>query len=174
MKGICIDAGNATTLEVGKEYYLFEHGPSNYYVSRFNNKNSHFGSYQRSFFKTIEVRPHDLKVKHYAKLKRPQRNFDMDKTYIVGPAKGNGEYYNVYSLAVPTRPFGSYINNVFEILEPYEEPEPIKEPEPPQIEELGEIGINTPTDNGTAESERNLKPSVDKMGQLNIFDFLEG
>lgn len=203
MKGVCIDTGNATTLEKGKQYYLFEHGPNNYYVSQFNNIKSHFGSYQKRLFKEIEVRPHDLEGKYYARLKRPQRSFKMDKIYIVGPAEKHKEYFNVYSVEVPHRPFGSYLNNFFEILEPYEEPEKpdaVKTQNKAITEVLDEKGINAKEQPETNEVKAESKPKVritgiwmkkhkskqekkkkptpaeklEDAGQLNIFDFLEG
>lgn len=54
MLGRCIDPGATLTLELNKQYYLFEAGPSAYYVSRFNNSGAHFGCYSRELFEEIQ------------------------------------------------------------------------------------------------------------------------
>lgn len=54
MKGVCIDTGATLMLRKDETYYLFDHGPNNYYVSRFDNPGAHFGSYQRKCFKLIQ------------------------------------------------------------------------------------------------------------------------
>lgn len=55
--GRCIDAGNTGNLEVGTVYYLFEHGTTSYYVSRFNRPGSHMGGYQKSKFEIVDEEP---------------------------------------------------------------------------------------------------------------------
>lgn len=54
MRGICVNNEAADVLQVGAVYYLFEHGPNNYYVARFDNPNAHFGSYEKRRFELIE------------------------------------------------------------------------------------------------------------------------
>ena len=62
MRGICIDNEAADVLQVGAVYYLFDHGPNNFYVSRFDNPNAHFGSYEKRRFELIqdEAEPEEL------------------------------------------------------------------------------------------------------------------
>lgn len=55
MEAVCINRGNADTLEAGKKYFIFKHGPKNVYVSRFNNEGAHFGSYPADLFEPVEV-----------------------------------------------------------------------------------------------------------------------
>ena len=65
--GKCINKGNSVNLEEGVLYYLFEHGPNHYYVSRFKNKGASMGAYQRIYFEIVEdelpkppIRPIDV------------------------------------------------------------------------------------------------------------------
>ncbi|WP_277714218.1 hypothetical protein [Bacillus atrophaeus] len=50
MKGECLSADLAS-LEKGREYFLFPLGESHYYVSKFDNINSHRGAYQKEYFR---------------------------------------------------------------------------------------------------------------------------
>ena len=54
MIGQCIDASQSTVLQEGKTYYLFEHGPNNFLVSRFNSNKSYFGSFRSNRFEVVE------------------------------------------------------------------------------------------------------------------------
>lgn len=54
LRGICIDAGQSSNLEVGCVYYLFEHGTLAYYASNFPKEFSHFGAYAKSKFEIIK------------------------------------------------------------------------------------------------------------------------
>lgn len=54
LQGICIDIGETTVLEKGKTYFLFPNGSTHYYVSKFQNKNSHFGCFRKSFFQIVQ------------------------------------------------------------------------------------------------------------------------
>lgn len=53
MKGRCIDTGGSTVLEKGEVYHLFLNGPDHFYVSKFDNKNAHFGCFGRRFFEPV-------------------------------------------------------------------------------------------------------------------------
>lgn len=54
MKGICKDNGPSINLEQGKEYFLFPHGSTHFYVSKFDNPGAFFGIYEQRFFEIIE------------------------------------------------------------------------------------------------------------------------
>ena len=49
-QGVCIDTGLSTMLQKGETYFLTDHGENNYYVSKFNNPNSYFGSFRKELF----------------------------------------------------------------------------------------------------------------------------
>jgi len=51
MKGICIEAPVNSNLVINQEYYLTPHGGHAFLVSRFPSALSHFGAYQRTYFK---------------------------------------------------------------------------------------------------------------------------
>lgn len=51
MKGICIEAPVNSNLVINQEYYLTPHGGQAFLVSRFPSALSHFGAYQRTYFK---------------------------------------------------------------------------------------------------------------------------
>lgn len=53
MKGLCVDPGGTTTLTQGKEYFLFQNGPTHFYVCKFDNPKAHFGCYQKDLFQVI-------------------------------------------------------------------------------------------------------------------------
>ncbi|MEP9408603.1 hypothetical protein ABKP09_19990 [Peribacillus frigoritolerans] len=58
LKGECINPGAVDVLTEGTSYYLFPAGPSYFYVSKFPNKNSHRGCFERKLFTNIrEVNP---------------------------------------------------------------------------------------------------------------------
>lgn len=59
MQGICVEASNTTNLVVGETYYLFPHGGSAYYVSRFLIEGSHFGAYQKRYFEIVRETVHE-------------------------------------------------------------------------------------------------------------------
>jgi hypothetical protein len=54
MQGICINTGSTTVLREGQKYFLFDHGPNNFYVSKFDNVNAHMGSYRKTHFELVE------------------------------------------------------------------------------------------------------------------------
>ncbi|UXJ71302.1 hypothetical protein [Lysinibacillus fusiformis] len=54
MKGICKEAPVNSNLVIDEEYYLTPHGSQAYLVSRFPSPLSHFGAYQKKYFKVIE------------------------------------------------------------------------------------------------------------------------
>lgn len=54
MRGICIGCGQSLSLKTGKSYYLFPNGSNHYYVSNFNNKQSHMGCFQAIYFQVIK------------------------------------------------------------------------------------------------------------------------
>lgn len=55
LRGKCIDTTNTLNLDSDTIYYLFEHTPESYFVSRFNMPGAHFGAYQKSRFEIVEV-----------------------------------------------------------------------------------------------------------------------
>jgi hypothetical protein len=195
LRGVCIDIGATTTLTENKEYFLFEHGPNNYYVSRFDNVNAHFGSYGRKQFKVIEE-PNQRFVARVAKWRNGYR---MGDEFIISRPGPNG-YYHVYLKERPNKgPVGSYITDFFEIIGPYKE-DAAKRPKTPQIEEQPPPGTNTLPEVKPAENEPEIEPKVkitgvwikkekpkkekakkltkveqmEAEGQLNLFDFMEG
>ncbi|ACA42364.1 hypothetical protein [Lysinibacillus sphaericus] len=54
MKGVCKEAPVNSNLVIDEEYYLTPHGSQGYLVSRFPSPLSHFGAYQKKYFKVIE------------------------------------------------------------------------------------------------------------------------
>lgn len=54
MKGVCKEAPVKSNLVIDEEYYLTPHGSQGYLVSRFPSPSSHFGAYQKKYFKVIE------------------------------------------------------------------------------------------------------------------------
>ncbi|MDP7981018.1 hypothetical protein [Bacillus multifaciens] len=54
MKAVCINADTSTELRLEQEYFIFPAKPNHYYVSRFDNVNAHFGSYQAERFHVVE------------------------------------------------------------------------------------------------------------------------
>lgn len=54
LQGICIQETNSSNLKKNEKYYLFPHGQGAYFVSRFPTEGSHFGAYQRGYFKIVK------------------------------------------------------------------------------------------------------------------------
>ncbi|ADC52155.1 MULTISPECIES: hypothetical protein [Alkalihalophilus] len=54
MKAICTDSEGSLQLIEGKEYFIFPHGDDHVYVSKFDNKSSHFGAYRKELFKVTD------------------------------------------------------------------------------------------------------------------------
>lgn len=50
MKGKYLGNSDCANLVPGMSYYLFENGKHYLYVSRYNNKNAHFGCYEKKSF----------------------------------------------------------------------------------------------------------------------------
>jgi hypothetical protein len=161
LQGVCIDVGETTTLRENQEYFLFDHGPNNYYVSRFDNVNAHFGSYEKKHFEKIEDVPQQSSGRYLAKVAHYNRSFRIGDEYLISEPGANG-YYNVYLLN--GRCIGSYIENFFEVIEPF-----IKPLKTPEIEPIEEPGVNTLIEVKTAKNEP--EPPV-KLGQITIFDLL--
>ncbi|WP_025727734.1 hypothetical protein [Heyndrickxia ginsengihumi] len=179
MQGVCIDPGPTTTLQEGETYFLFDHGQNNYYVSRFDNINAHFGSYQRSYFKVINKsndneKTQETKIQRFvAVVNRPRNGYRVGDKFLIGPSKYE-PYFNVFLYDYPERgPIGSYIQNFFEILEPYIEPEKLKL-ETKQVDSvIHHVEVQKP------HSEENKKPQrrklntyeqLEKAGQLSLFE----
>lgn len=58
LKGDCINPGAVDVLTEGTSYFLFPAGSTYFYVSKFPNKNSHRGCFERKLFTNIrEVNP---------------------------------------------------------------------------------------------------------------------
>lgn len=53
MKVVCIDDSNSEILVQGREYFIFPEGSVACYVSKFNNRNAHFGCYSAARFKPV-------------------------------------------------------------------------------------------------------------------------
>lgn len=155
MRGICIDTGSTTVLREGDEYYLFEHGPNNYYVSKFDNVGAHCGSYQRKHFKLVDdeqpqehpgeiigdsvyysfenpdIEPVIVPIKRkrfVAVVSRWRNGYRIGDEFIISERDENN-YFHVYLKDRPNKgPVGSYITDFFQIIEPYNEPEIELEP----------------------------------------------
>ncbi|MFA1820571.1 hypothetical protein ACDX78_10370 [Virgibacillus oceani] len=54
MEAICIDATNSDVLKEGDQYFVFPHGISSFYISKFDNVKSHTGAFQRGRFELIK------------------------------------------------------------------------------------------------------------------------
>lgn len=54
LKGICVDDSYSVNLKKGEIYYLFPCGKFAYYASRFNDRDAHFGAYQKNRFQLLE------------------------------------------------------------------------------------------------------------------------
>jgi len=170
MQGVCINPGATVTLQEGETYFLFEHGLNNYLVSRFNNLNAHFGSYEKKFFEVIqEEQPEPanlwpLKRRYIAEVSSKRAAYRLEERFIIGPAK-NEPYFNVYLLDNPERgPIGSYIHNFFNILEPYEESAIKPDPKPIELPQENPIAKTIP---GTQKPKK-----MAEFEQLSIFEFI--
>ncbi|UOQ92868.1 hypothetical protein MUO14_21070 [Halobacillus shinanisalinarum] len=53
MKAICLDATGTSSLEEGREYFVFLNGPLAFYVSRFDRPTAHFSCAKAEFFQVI-------------------------------------------------------------------------------------------------------------------------
>lgn len=183
MRGICIDPGPTLTLLKDKKYFLFEHGPNNFYVSKFDNVGAHCGSYEKRFFKLVDeqlIVP--IKPQRYIAVISKYRNgYNMGDNFIISDPGPNG-YYHVYLMDRPNgSPIGSYITNFFEIIGPYKEDKmevAIKPPERTKLKALISPVINPLLDEEKPEKQATVKPKKVKqaipVGQMDIFDFLEG
>lgn len=62
LKGVCKDPGQVSVLKKGESYYLFPAGFTHYYASKFPNKNSHRGCFEKGIFDLISgfVEPEDV------------------------------------------------------------------------------------------------------------------
>lgn len=178
MRGICIETGATTVLQEGANYFLFDHGPNNFYVSRFDNVNAHCGSYERKFFKLIE----DKTQRFIARVAKWRAGYNVGDEFIISDPGPNG-YFNVYLM--DGRIIGSYITNFFEVIGPYEEQKnnvPIKRPEMPNFtKELPPVALPLPEaiapkfePKPEPKRPKNKLDQLEAAGQLNIFDFLEG
>jgi hypothetical protein len=191
MQGVCIDTGATTVLEIGRKYYLFEHGP-NYLVSRFDNKNAHCGSYEKKHFELIEERPplcrHEVSPfkpqRYVAEVARQIIGYRVGDRYIVTDKGPNG-YFHVYLMERPNKaPIGSYDADFLKIIGPYDGENkviPFKRPERPKLEEepapalIPSKEAATPKIEPETRSKQGKKKKDDMpAGQMNIFDFLEG
>ena len=161
MRAACIDPGAFALLERGERYNIFDHGPHNVYVSRFG-LNAHFGSYPRSAFEVIEnewpQEPQDSPnldgldsgTKYMAELIYRPQGYNMVKLgdYVV---KLDGCLFYFYDCATG-RCRGAYPPKWFTNIRPlgqgHDEPNPLPiTPEP-------------------------IAAAEDRMGQMDIFDFL--
>lgn len=52
----CVDPGGTTTLEMGKQYFVFPNGLNHVYVAKRDSKSAHFGCFRKSLFKEVEQR----------------------------------------------------------------------------------------------------------------------
>ncbi|MFD2924195.1 hypothetical protein [Halobacillus naozhouensis] len=54
MKALCLDSSGTTTLDQGRDYYVFPGGPGAYYVSKVERQTAHMGCYQADRFEVVE------------------------------------------------------------------------------------------------------------------------
>lgn len=197
MRGVCIDPGGSTTLQEGREYYLFDHGP-NYYVSKFDSEKAHFGSYRKSLFELI---PEQQQEPQYfiGEVAYPRMGWRVGDKFIIGPTKHpeleGKNYYNVHLLHNGSIVATMNDARLFKEIEPCELPQ-----KPAKIEQKEPESTNALASSEKAENEAESKPQLnitgvwikkdkpekkkpkeltkaeqlEAEGQLNLFDFLEG
>lgn len=54
MKGVCINDDQCNVIVKGETYFLFPNGPSNFYVSKFDNSKAHSGCFNAKRFRILE------------------------------------------------------------------------------------------------------------------------
>lgn len=190
MQGVCIDVGLSNILRKDQTYFLFEHGPRNFYVSKFNNPKSHCGSFQRKYFKLIQEQPKKLK-RFVAIVSRRYSWYTIGDEYVITEKDHNG-YFHVYNKKKPHRgPIGSYLNSFFDIVAPFAEAQaaileaeatasvivPV-EPDKPEIQEAGQPGMVITRITIKKAKPKKEKPKkltraeqLEENGQMNLFDF---
>ncbi|WP_025731339.1 hypothetical protein [Heyndrickxia ginsengihumi] len=175
MKGICIDPGNTTTLKINEEYYLFENGQDNFYVSRFDNPNAHFGSFQKKYFKVVNKENMSKKNMqlNVARVCKPHNGYRVGEKFIIGPSI-HEPYFDVFLYDYPERgPIGSYINNFFEVLEPFKEPEEPKWENNQLVMVIDSVKVlNLPRSESMGSKPKKLTKyeQLEEKGQLSLFD----
>lgn len=94
----CIDNFNTTVLEIGKVYYAFPTpGGKAAYISRFPNKNSHFGCFQLSrFIKTEKPVSTFYVTNSTPKVRQNLLNEFKKSCYYLARMKGIADHYNPY------------------------------------------------------------------------------
>lgn len=119
-QGICIDVGLSAILQQGRTYFLKSHGKRNFYVSNFNNPKSYFGSFRKGQFKLVE-KPEEKPKRFVARVSSLRGWYAIGDEYIITEKDHTG-YFHVYSKKRPHGcPLGSYLDNFFEIIEPFDE-----------------------------------------------------
>lgn len=154
-QGICVDTGLSAVLQKGNTYFLKEHGKNNYYVSRFDNPKSYFGSFRKEFFTLVAEKKPKLK-RFIARVTRNRSWYTVGDEYIITEKDHTG-YFHVYFKDIPSKPpIGSYLDSFFEVIEPFNEAEG---------EKL--VHISKPQ-----KEER--REDTTSFGQMNLFDFIDG
>lgn len=155
-QGVCIDVELSAVLKENRTYFLREHGKNNYYVSNFNNPKSYFGSFRKECFRLIAEPRQNLK-RFVAKVSKNYTWYTLGDEYIITEKDHNG-YFHVYMKNRPHKggPIGSYLDNFFEIIEPFNEVAVEKSLLPVRKQKL------------------NPKEEPIILGQMNLFDFIDG
>lgn len=122
-QGVCVDTGLSAILQKDRTYFLREHGKNNYYVSNFNNPKSYFGSFSKKYFRLI-VEPRLSLKRFVARVSKNYTWYTLGDEYIITEKDHNG-YFHVYLMNGKNggAPIGSYLNNFFEIIKPFNEGE---------------------------------------------------
>lgn len=173
MQGVCIDTGLSAILRKDSTYFLREHGKNNYYVSNFDNPKSHFGSFQKKYFRLI-AEPQPSRRRFVAKVSRCRSWYTLGDEYIITEKDHNG-YFHVYLKEKPHKgPIGSYLNNFFEIIAPFNEEETRKDVEVSEIATLKNEAMSTLVPDTPKKSKKLTKAEkLEESGQLNLFYFMD-
>ncbi len=162
-QGVCIKVGLSTVLKENHTYFLREHGENNYYVSNFDNPKSYFGSFSKKHFRLIAESQRILK-RFVAKVSKNYTWYTLGDEYIITEKDHNG-YFHVYMKNRPHRggPIGSYLNNFFEIIEPFNEEKSTATLNISQESALkvGKVVSKTVSD---------VPKKAEECGQLSLFD----
>lgn len=105
MIGRCVEATNTTNLVVGETYYLFPHGGSAYYVSRFPRKGSHIGAYQKHYFELVDETENDT-----SEMVNETIEFEHGKVYKARLSNAPNEHYENGGTYYLTSTSGPYCN----------------------------------------------------------------
>lgn len=169
IRGVYKGSANSIVLQPGQKYYLFPHGNTHYYVSRFPNEGAHTGCFSKELFDVIE----DEEEKEEEALLDEEKCYTADlvrkrsgsyptvvfKTYYIKPHKTHAYFWHDPEM----KKFGGCFP--LEWYDNFAEFEPIVTEETIEEVEESEVIIEEPK-----ESPKEPEPIEDSV-QLSLFDF---